>query len=90
MSNRLNHLVAARLVQERGRTVTSIASDLGMDRSNLAHMLAGRRQFPAEQIPALAELLAVSPYELLGPEDPRAAVVELAKHMQIRPEELVG
>lgn len=90
MSVRLNPPVAARLIRDQGHTVTAVAEHLGLERSNLAHMLAGRRQFPTSKIPALAELLKVTPYELLGPEDPRAAVVELARLYDVTPDELVA
>lgn len=85
---KLNHLVAARLIRERGHSVTGVASALGMDRANLSHCLAGRRQFPAEKIVGLAEALGVNPYELLGPENPRAAVIELARMYDVQPDEL--
>lgn len=88
VSIRLNHLVAKRLIESQGRSVTAVAAALGMDRPNLAHCLAGRRRFPAERISDLAEVLGVSPFELLGPEDPRAAVIELARQLGVRPEEL--
>lgn len=87
---RPNHEVVARLIQERGFTVTEVARHLAIERSNFTHMLAGRRTLPAEHIPALAELLTVRPYELLGPEDPREAVVELARLFQITPHELAS
>ena len=85
---RLNHLTAAHLLREQGHTATAAAERLGIERSNFAHMLAGRRQFPADKIPALADLLGVNPYELLGPEDPRAAVIELARLYELSPAEL--
>jgi DNA-binding transcriptional regulator YdaS (Cro superfamily) len=87
---RANHETAAHLIRQQGHTVTSVAEHLGIERTNLTHMLAGRRQFPADKIPALAELLKVSPYELLGPEDPRAAVVELARLYDVTRDELEG
>lgn len=90
MPIRANHHNLANLIRLQGRTVTDVAASLGIERSNLAHMLAGRRAFPVERIPALAELLGVNPYELLGPEDPRAAVVELAQMFGVRPDELAS
>lgn len=87
---RANHRAIAHHLDVQGRSVTSVAAALGIERSNLAHMLAGRRVFPAERIPALAEVLGVNPYELLGPEDPRAAVVELARLFEVRPDELAA
>lgn len=90
MPIRANHLTAARLIREQGHTVTSTAEHLGIERSNLAHMLAGRRQFPVDKIPALAEFLKVNPYELLGPEDPRSAVVEMARLYELTADELAA
>jgi transcriptional regulator with XRE-family HTH domain len=88
VSIRLNHETAARVIEEQGRTVTSIAKHLGMDRANLSHCLAGRRQFPAEKIRDLASILSVPPYLLLGPEDPKAATVELARLMGVTADDL--
>lgn len=90
MSPRLNHLVAARLIEERGRTITETAAALDVDRANLSRVLAGHRQFPADKIRPLAEFLGVNPYELLGPEDPRAAVVELARMYEVTTDELLA
>lgn len=88
MSIRLNHETAARVIEEQGRTVTSVAEVLGMDRANLSHCLAGRRQFPAEKIGDLATLLHVPPYLLLGPEDPKAATIQLARLMGVTADDL--
>lgn len=88
MAVRLNHLVAASVIEWQGRTVTSVAAELGLDRGNFTRMLSGDRQFPPDKIPALADILGLNPYELLGPSDPRAAVVELARLYKVHPDEL--
>ena len=88
MAVHLNHLAASRLLQERGRSITEVAAELDVDRANLSRMLAGRRNFPPEKITAFAELLGVNPYEILGPEDPRAAVIELARLLGVQPRDL--
>lgn len=90
VSIRLNPLATTRIIRTQGRTVTAVAGAMGMERSQLAHVLAGRRPMPPERIPALAEALGVNPFELLGPEDPRAALVELARMYGVRPEELAS
>jgi hypothetical protein len=92
VSIRLNHEIASRLIREQGYTVTGVAEHVGMDRPNLSRCLSGAkgRVFPPEKIPALAELLGVSPYVLLGPEDPKAAIVELARVFDMTPEDFAG
>lgn len=88
VSNRLNHLTASRLIEERGLTITEVADNLEINRPHLSRMLLGQRRFPAERIPDLAQLLRVHPYELLGPTDPKAAVIELADRLGVTPEDL--
>ncbi len=61
-----------------------------MERTHLSRCLAGTRNFPMEHLPRLAEFLEVDPYELLGPEDPRAAVIELARLYRVTESELVA
>lgn len=75
----LNHEAAAREVARQGRTITEVAEAIGMARPNLSNCLAGRRPFPPEKIAPLAAYLAVPPFMLLGPEDPKAALIELAQ-----------
>lgn len=90
MPLRLNPQSAQREIDLQGHTVTAVAAVVGMDRSNLSHCLAGRRVFPAEKIRPLAEFLGVDPYLLLGPDDPREAVIELARLYDLSPDELVA
>lgn len=90
MSLHLNHRAAARIISEQGRTVSATAEAVGIERTNLTRMLSGERQFPADKLRRLAEFLGVNPYELLGPEDPRAAVLELAVMFGVTPEELTA
>lgn len=54
----------------------------------MSRCFAGTRTFPMELLPRLADFLDCDPYELLGPEDPRQAVVALARIYKIRPDEL--
>jgi transcriptional regulator with XRE-family HTH domain len=90
VSIRLNHEIASRTIREQGHTVTGVAEHLGMDRPNLSRALSGSRSFPPEKIRPLAELLGVPPYALLGPEDPKAAIVELARVFEMTPEDFAG
>jgi transcriptional regulator with XRE-family HTH domain len=85
---RLNHSTASEYVRLRGRTVTEVARHLGLERTFVSRCLSGSRNLPPEQIPALAAFLEVEPFKLLGPEDPRAAVVELARMYEVKPDEL--
>ena len=68
--------------------MTAAADHVGLERTYMSRCLAGTRNFPAELIPRLAEFLEVDPYTLVGPDDPRAAVLELARLYKLTPDEL--
>lgn len=59
--------------------MSAAADHVGLERTYMSRCLSGTRNFPMDLLPRLAEFLDVDPYELLGPEDPRSAVVELAR-----------
>lgn len=90
MAIRLNAPAAAAEVQRRGHTITEVANALGIERTYMSRCLTGARNLPAELIPVLADFLGVDPFRLLGPEDPRDAVVELARLYKVKPDELVA
>lgn len=79
MKQRLNHRAAAQKLTARGQTVTAAAEHVGIERTLMSRCFAGTRSFPMELLPRLADFLECDPYELLGPDDPKAAVVELAR-----------
>jgi len=70
--------------------VTAAADAVGLERTFMSRCFAGTRNFPAELIPLLAEFLEVDPFTLVGPEDPRAAVVELARLYKLTADDLVA
>lgn len=84
---KINHAAARGYVLAKG-TISDAARAIGEDRSHLSNVLAGRRNARPELIQRLAAYLGVNPYVLLGPEDPRAAVVELARMYELGPEDL--
>ena len=61
-----------------------------MARSHLSNIENGRRPATPATIVALAEALKVSPYVLLGPEDPTAAVRELVEQMGLTHDDIFG
>ena len=70
---RINH-AALRVIRERtGYTQAKAAELAGIDRSNYAHLEAGRRPGTAEQVKKIATALDVPFTALLGPE-PETAV----------------
>lgn len=87
VSVQLNHATAKAYVLSKG-TVSAAARAMGEDRSHLSNVLAGRRRGSPELIKKLAIYLGVNPYALLGPEDPRAAVIELVRLFEVTAEEV--
>lgn len=56
--------LARRLIREQGRTVTWVASKVGVERSYFAHMLSGRFPMPPAVAESLATVLGV-PIEMI-------------------------
>lgn len=88
MSQSLNHRRASGRLHERGQKVTAAAEFVGLERTYMSRCFAGTRKFPMELLPRLAEFLDCDPYELLGPTDPKAAVVELARLYNLTADDL--
>jgi transcriptional regulator with XRE-family HTH domain len=84
---RLNHAAAKAYVLSKG-TISDAARAVDEDRSHLSNVLAGRRNARPELIQRLAAYLGVNPYVLLGPEDPRSAVIELARLYEVEAADL--
>lgn len=57
-------------------------------RSHLSNIENGNRPATPEIILALAEALHVSPYALLGPEDPKAAIREMVSVLKLTEDDL--
>ena len=95
---RINPAALRRFRREVARmSVTELASKtlIGPDdnkapiaRSHLSNIENGNRPATPEIIVALAEVLKVSPYALLGPEDPKAAVRELVAMFDLTADDL--
>lgn len=65
-------------VSEAARRISK-AGRITVERSHLSNILAGRRGAGAEMVREFAELTGEEPMVFVGPEDPRAAVAELAR-----------
>lgn len=87
---RFNGRAAAQLLADRQISISEAARQTGVDRSHLSNVLSGRRNAGAEMVLLFSNFLQVEPMVLVGPSDPRAAVVSLAKLYKVRPEELVA
>jgi transcriptional regulator with XRE-family HTH domain len=71
---KLNHAALRVIRGAYGFTQTAVAEGTGIDRSNYAHIEAGRRRGTPAQIRSIANFLSVPVAALLGPEgDPPAA-----------------
>jgi hypothetical protein len=68
--------------------VTAAADAVGLERTYMSRCFSGTRNFPSELLPLLADFLDVDPFVLIGPADPRAAVLELARLYKVTPAEL--
>lgn len=76
---RFNGPAADRILKDRGITVTAAAKACGVERAHLSNILAGRRGAGVELVRAFSDFVGVEPMAVVGPEDPRAAIAELAK-----------
>lgn len=71
---------AARRINEAGR--------MSIERSHLSNVLAGRRGAGGDLVREFADLTGLEPMVFVGPEDPREAVIELARIYAVTGEEL--
>lgn len=85
---RLNHEILRREMEAQRWRVTDLADEIGIARSHLSNIVNGARAATPEIIQKLAAVLNLNPYTLLGPEDPKAAVSELARLYQLTPADL--
>lgn len=85
---RFNGAAGAAALDEMQMSISEAARELGVERSHLSNVLAGRRGAGASLVKGFAELTGKSPMTFVGPEDPRAAVVALARIYKVTPAEL--
>lgn len=85
---RLNHATLRHEMESQRRRVTDLAEELGIARTHLSNIVNGNRPATPEIIQGLAKALNLNPYNLLGPEDPKAAVKELVELYDLTAEEL--
>lgn len=76
-------------VSEAARRITA-EGRMTIERSHLSNVLAGRRGAGGDLVREFAYLTGLPPMVFVGPEDPKAAVVELAKIYEVTPEELAS
>lgn len=73
---------AARRINDAGR--------MTIERSHLSNVLSCRRSAGADLIREFAELTGMEPMAFVGPEDPRDAVIRLARLYKVTPKELAS
>lgn len=77
---RFNGAAGAAALATRNLSISEASRRIGVERSHLSNILAGRRGAGAEMVMKFAELTGEEPMVFVGPEDPKAAVVELARN----------
>jgi transcriptional regulator with XRE-family HTH domain len=87
----LNHAAAKALLAERGIGISEASRGTGIERSHLSNILNGHRRGGTKVVKALADLLGVDPFALVGPVDrdaTRAALIALAREYAITADDL--
>ena len=84
----LNPAALQAIRKGRGLTVTAVADRSGLARTHISNIENGNRPATPAVIAALAQALDCGVYELLGPEDPKAAVREIVKLLRLTPEDM--
>ena len=90
MPQTFNHEAALRSIQDKGLTIAFVAREIGKDRTVLSNILNGNRKGSVDLAVAIAGVTGDNPYAFLGPNDPRAAVIDLARKMGITAADLEG
>lgn len=85
---RFNGPAGAAALDRAGITVTDAAKRVGVERSHLSNILAGRRKGGADLVRKFAEMTGEKPMTFVGPDDPKAAVVALAAAYGVTPDDL--
>lgn len=87
---RFNGSAGAAALASRDISISEAARRIGVERSHLSNILSGRRGAGAEMVRKFAELTGEEPMVFVGPEDPRAAVLELARLYEVTSDELAA
>ena len=75
----INRFAVAAIMRARGVKVSTLASEIGLDRTTLSTALnTGKRTIPLDRLIALSQSLSVDPRALLGPDDANRALAEVA------------
>jgi transcriptional regulator with XRE-family HTH domain len=85
---RFNGPAGRAALEARDISISEAARRIDVERSHLSNVLAGRRGAGADMVRKFADLTGEAPMVFVGPEDPRAAVLELAALYEITPAEL--
>ena len=83
---------AKQAIEDKGLTVTFVAQEMDppMSRAVLSNILNGNRKGGVDLAVRIARVLGDDPYAFLGPDNPRAAVIELARELGVTAEELAS
>lgn len=79
----LNHVAVKRSIEDKGISVSDLAAMIGHNRSNLSAILNGHRKGSVDLAVRIGAITGDSPYAFLGPDDPKAALVELCVRMGV-------
>lgn len=75
----INRFAVAEIMRARGVKVSTLANEIGLDRTTLSTALnTGKRTIPLDRLIALSQSLGVDPRALLGPDDTDRALAEVA------------
>ena len=86
----LNHLAVRQALELKGYSVSEVARLLGENRANLSQVLNGRRKGSPALAVRIAAITGDNPFTFLGPDDPKAAVIDLCRRMGITAADLEG
>lgn len=72
-----NHVAAKRAIEDKGLTVTEVASRIGKDRAVLSNILNGNRRGTVSLAIDIAKATGDPAYSFVGPDDPETALLDL-------------
>lgn len=78
-----NYVAAKADVTQLCGSISKAAEKLGMDRTLLSRILSGDRPGSLDLAVRIGDLTGQIPYRYFGPDDPRAAAIEMCKRMGI-------
>ena len=84
----LNHIAVKRSLEDKGISVSDLAEKIGHNRSNLSAILNGHRKGSTDLAVKIGAITGDNPYAYLGPDDPKAALVELCVRMGVTAKDL--